>query len=203
MTDAHDDDVASMSEGEARAEVLRLRRIIRRMSEPEFGPFTTEPDGTVSMHAETQDGPAIIGALASMLEDPHACNYVALSGWSPAAGRIEAIVQRVGKLSPHEARVVAEQHLKRAVRLLAEHGIQWDGPTEFLPDLPPERGLEAIQDGVTPWARLDVRSDPNRLYCERCGGGQDMPRRGTAAIMVAVIEAFRGQHEGCQEGDKP
>ncbi len=194
------DDVDAMSEGEARAEVRRLRRVVARLTEPTYGPFRQGKDGAITADIDGPTGTMVISALVDMLGD--AKNYVAVSGWHPVAGSIEAIVQRVGKLSPHEARVQAEGHLARAVAMLAEHGIVWDGPTTFLPELPQRHtDLDADPSGEHPWLRLDIDADPNVLCCQRCGARQEMPRRGTAAVMMAVVEAFSTAHADCQDGD--
>jgi hypothetical protein len=139
---------------------------------------------------------AIIEMLASMLDRTGAVNYVTLAGWHPSSGAIECTVQRVGKITPHTGRVLAEQHLQRAVALLAERGIAWDGPTEFLPDQPID---EPAQDKDHPWIKLDFRQTPNLLRCERCGESITLPMRTPVDALTAMNQAFTKAHAGCKE----
>ena len=184
---------------------LRLmKRVFDRSAEPTFGPFDQDPDGTVGTHVQDAAGVGtfLFGAMAGLLEGMgggvRAENYVALSGYHPVIGRIECILQRVGKLSPHEARGKAERELARAVALLGEHGIPWDGATTFLPEPPAD---DLPRDQEHPWLFIDARVQPNELGCARCGARQVMPGRGTADVLQAVMNAFKAQHLGCQEGD--
>lgn len=175
-----------------------LHRLFLRKAEPTFGPFA-QKDGLVELPVQDAAGimRRVIDSLVTTLGD--AKNYVAISGFHPEAGKVECIVQRAGKLSPHEARVQAEQHLARAVKLLGEHGIPWEGPTTFLPSPPWDRGAEI--EATRPWLRIDVRTDPNAMVCERCGARQEMPRRGTAQVINGMLVAWGEEHKDCQEGD--
>jgi hypothetical protein len=187
------DGVIALAEENAHLHALLLRK-----AQPTFGPFKQTKDGIVELPVEDAMGIVrrVIDSLVTTLGN--AKNYVAISGYHPAAGKVECIVQRVGRLSPHEARVEAEQHLARAIKLLAEHGIPWDGPTTFLPSLPWDRGAE--MESEHPWTRIDVRTDPNAMICERCGGRQEMPR-GTADVINGLLAAFGESHKDCREGD--
>ena len=119
----------------------RLHRILSR--DPEVGAMRQDgPNGVAWSMGDHPMNALIFAGFADMLERTGAVDYVNVCGYTPKAGRIEFTVQRVGKLTPHTAREQAEQHLKRAVALLAENGIPWDGPTSFLPDAP-------IHDGIS------------------------------------------------------
>lgn len=201
-------DVPTLADGvlALAAENARLRRFMLR-DVPSFGPFDQAEDGTVSVgvadgHWVTR---FLVGAMAGLLEGKgggaRAPNYIQIGGWHPETGRIECIIQRAGKLSPHEARGEAERHLARAVALLAEHGIPWEGPTTFLPDPPPERERGPAIEEDTPWCRIDARPQPNELFCTRCDRRQEMPERGTAPVLEAMMKAFALAHADCQEGD--
>jgi len=187
------DGVIALAEDNARLHTLLLRK-----AEPTFGPFSQTKDGLVELPVEDAMGVVrrVIDSLVTTLGD--AKNYVAISGYHTAAGKIECIVQRVGKLSPHEAHVEAEQHLARAVKLLAEHGIAWEGPTTFLPSST-DRGAEIASEHT--WLRIDLRTDPNAMVCERCGERQEMPRKGTAPVINGMLAAFAERHKDCREGD--
>lgn len=183
--------------GEASAELERLKRIFFR--EPTLGPMEQDGEQGATFRVNHPLTSIIIEHLAEMLDAHGAVNYVSIGAWHPKAGRIECIVQRVGKLTPHTGRVLAEQHLKRAVALLAEHGIPWDGPTEFLPDQPVD-ALPSVHD-TTPWLKIDFRQTPNLLRCERCGTTSELPTRAQPSVLTAATEAFRDAHKDCQEGD--
>jgi hypothetical protein len=180
-------------------EVRRLDRIMRKASEVMFGAMEAQPDGSILMSATDAAGitSEVIAALGETLR--HSTNYTQIGGWHPELGRIECIVQRVGKLSPHEARDEAERHLGRAVALLRQHGIEWDGPTTFPPDEPPSRAVPA--DAERSWLVVDANVQPNDLLCQRCARRQRLPPRITSAIFTAMVAAFKEQHADCQEGD--
>jgi hypothetical protein len=142
---------------------------------------------------------ALIGAMASMIEQMDAPNYVSIGGHHHRIGRIEVIVQRVGALTPHTARLKAEEQLARAVTLLKSNGIPWDGPTEFLPT--PPWNLETVPVSKDDWIRLDYNVMPNVLRCERCGARQPMPESMTADVFRAMGVAFSKTHRRCKKGD--
>jgi hypothetical protein len=182
---------------ELERENARLHRILAR--EPEVGSFREDPAGGVAIdvgkHPLTF---LLIDHLAQMLDVSGAVNYVSIGGWHPKAGRIECIVQRVGKLSPHDAREEAERHLRRAVELLRANGIAWDGPTEFRPDKPDDA---PATEPMRPWIVVDFRRTPNALRCLRCGSSVDLPERAPASVLVAAERAFGDAHMVCEEGD--
>ncbi len=202
-------DVPTLADGviALAADNARLHRLLTRAAEPFFGAFEQDADGmvssTVSDHAGI--GRYLFGTMAGMLEGMgggrKAPNYIQIGGWHPETGRIECIIQRVGKLTPHEARGQAEAHLARAVAMLAEHGIPWDGPTTFLPSPLPGDEIGPTASDEESWIRIDVRVQPNELLCTRCNGRQAMPSQGTAAVLNAMMAAFRDGHADCQEGD--
>jgi hypothetical protein len=203
-------DVPTLVDGVlAMAGELRHLRLIKRIFDRDitFGPFDKDADGVVSLPVQdaSRVGAYVFGAMAGLLEGMgeggvHAQNYITMSGWHPSTGRIECTIQRVGKLSPHEARGQAESHLARAVELLKVNGIAWDGPTTFLPDSPPEKKMApAVGDHM--WLTLNPLVQPNTLDCSRCGASQPMPETGTAAVLQAMIFAFREGHADCEEGD--
>jgi hypothetical protein len=82
------------------------------------------------------------------------------------------------------------------VQMLAEHGIAWDGPTEFLPDQPID---EPAQVPGYPWIKLDFRQVPNVLRCERCGASATLPERSPADTLSQMNQAFTKAHAGCKE----
>ncbi len=53
-----------------------------------------------------------------------------------------------------------EHHLARAVVLLAEHGIPWDGPTTFRPSPPPADQIGPSVTNAEPWCRIDFPTEP-------------------------------------------
>lgn len=191
-----------------RAEVARLQRLFKRSIEPTFGAFGQDHEtGLVSCSVTDAAGVSrfLMGTLAGMLEGKgggsRAPNYVQIGAWHPEIGRIECIIQRVGKLTPHEARGQAETALARAVSLLAQHSIPWDGPTTFLPTPPPEDEIGPPVNEGTPWCRIDVRAQPNDLRCLRCEARQTMPERATGTVLEGMIRTFASDHAECQEGD--
>lgn len=183
-----------------RGEIDRLRGLFTKRAEPKFGSMRSDGDG-ITMTIEESAGIThqVIAALAQTLGE--AVNYAAISGHHPAIGRIECIVQRVGKLSPDDARRLAERHLARAVALLSQNGIAWDGPTTFLPDGPIQRPVPIGKD--RDWLTIDVSVQPNEMRCARCGSHQPMPEKSTAAMLEAMIKAFTKAHKGCKEGGVP
>lgn len=190
------------------AENARLHRLLEKRADVTFGPFDhDEAAGTSSVEVADAAGVGsfLFGAMAGLLEGLNgghrAHNYITMAGWHPVVGRIECTIQRVGKLSPHEARRHAEQHLARAVALLRVHGIAWDGPTEFEPVAPDELERDPTADDATPWVRINARERPNRLECRRCGAHQEMPKRGTGKVLQALMKALSEAHADCQDGD--
>lgn len=135
----------------------------------------------------------------SKLGGVYAHNYVAVQGTSPV-GRLELTVQRVGKVTPHEARRAAEMSLERAVAMLAQHGIPWTDPTTFRPDKPEPAGAE-VPDGPVPWRCIDLLCEPCVLRCRRCNGIQSLPASATPAVARAITQAFEGEHTNCQVAD--
>lgn len=185
-------------------EVARLRRILKRAAEPTFGDFRREPSGMLALSIKDpmRVGITICQMLANMLDHVGAPNYIATQfHGAEGVGNIEVEVIRYGKLSPNKARHEAEAHLARAVALLAEHGIAWDGPTTFKPDTPVE--LPRDEDDPASWLRLVPGDDgaPAALLCTRCNGKQELPREHTHDVLMAMGKAFEDRHDSCKEGD--
>ena len=184
-------------------ELRRIRRLWKREvdSQP-MGPMRESPDGALVLPVpDGTIGHTLVRGLLDMLDAANAINYVQIGGYSAkAGGRVEAVVQRVGKLSPCDARDAAEAALGRAVALLREHGIAWDGPVAFVPSpRPAVERLPTMSDDHG-WLRIDVRRDPNVMMCMRCGCEQDMATA-PAPMLQAMLEAFATQHAQCEEGD--
>lgn len=189
---------------DASKEVTRLRRILKRAAEPTFGDFRREPSGMLALSIKDpmRVGITICQMLANMLDHVQAPNYVATTfHGAEGVGNIEVEVIRYGKLSPNKARHKAEAHLARAVALLAEHGIAWDGPTTFTPDTPVE--LPRDEDDPASWLRLMPGDDgaPAALLCTHCNGKQELPREHTHDVLMAMGSAFEDRHNCCKEGD--
>lgn len=192
---------------EVTADRDRLLKAVQRLSQPsasfrESWPSPDEPPGLDLVFDKDPAGlvTIMIQAFGEMLNRSGAINYLSLRGYSPTGGGFQVIIQRTGKLSPHEARKAAEGELRRAVALLAERGIPWDGPTEFLPDDPVNDGLRMSDSD---WLKLDFRRTPNVLMCDRCGGEQPLPETATTDVFIAVQKAFEATHGECIEVVKP
>ena len=181
-------------------EIERVTRILRREAEPRFGEGRVQ-DGKIAMQVEDPlgMGQEIGSRLAAMLDHVGAGNYAEMQFIPRHATtpdeRITVIVQRWAKVTPHAARKSAEESLARAVALLAQHGIAWDGPVTFDPVLC--RAPRAEYD----WIVLDCNERPNVLRCSRCDGTEAVPTPVTADAYTAINAAFLAQHKDCQEGD--
>ncbi len=175
------------------AENARLQRIIDR--EPEFGAMQKDASGVVVPIIDHPMTHIIVSHLAEMLTQSNAVNYVAISCDHVRLGRLECCVQRVGKLSPHEARKAAEKALQKAVTLLTAHDIPWEGPTEFLPDNPvPSSDKGAIDAHIV----IDINVRPNTLLCTRCNRKVALPDPIEADMLKAMGEVFTKTHLNCE-----
>lgn len=181
-----------------------LAGLLKRRVTPIFGAFEALEGGGMKLPARGAEEVSefLYGTLGGLLEGAgggrRAPNYIVLEGTSKAIGRIDVVVQRVGKLSPQGARKAAEAALARAVALLAEHGVPWADPVTFPPDTPDP--LPDTQGGG-PWCVLRA-GPPNVLACERCGVEQGLPEEHTADVFQAIVEAFHVDHRSCREGDR-
>lgn len=179
----------------ARSLALWARRVERSIgSAPEVGLELTEDEVKLVAHDSAMVGRAMAQSMADLMHEEHARNYLVCRFWHPMSGRIEVVVQRVGKLSPHEGRLAAEQHLRRAIEILKVHNIPWDGPTEFLPDQAPPR--VKVKDDA-PWIHLDPQVEPNILRCERCTASQVMPMAGVIDVLKSIVDRFHRHHAHC------
>ena len=178
-----------------------LRRVQRYlMQEPVGGPLRREGDGSVAQMMAHPLTKVLLSGMANILDAYDGqTNYVAMSGFHERLGRLEVIVQRVGRLTPHTARVKAEVELKRAVALLAEHGIQWDG--EALTFAPTEPWVLETAHKAGDWITINFADIPNRLHCGRCGAEQALPVNATADVFQACGAAFAKRHRRCKPGD--
>ena len=183
----------------------RLRARVLSKAIPVFGAFERMDDGNVRvpMRDSAEVGAFLFGTLAGLLEGKgggtRARNYLELCGHHPVIGGITVTIQRIGAVTPHGGRAAAEEALARAVALLAEHGIPWDGPTTFEP--PPPEALPAPETGPTPWVIFDVDVQPNQAWCQRCGVRQDVPDQKTAGVLRGILAGFTADHLLCEDGD--
>lgn len=182
--------------GAEATEEARLRRLLKR--EPvTVGDMRLDGDG-VSMPVDHWAAMAVAESFAKSLDTSE--NYMTLQFTHEKQGRIEVRVQRVGKLTPHDARVNAEAEVRRLRGLLAQHGVSDDGPETFAPDEPPPLTF-AEQNGHPEWLTIDATRRPNVLVCGRCGEEQAMPTPCPADTAVAAMNKFSGRHGGCLEVD--
>lgn len=180
------------------AERERLRRYL--MQEPVGGPLRKEGDGSVVQTLEHPMTRMFMAAMANLLDAYDGqTNYVAVSGYHERLGKLEAIIQRVGRLTPHTARAKAETELRRAVALLAEHGIPWDGAALTFAPTETWKLETSHKDGD--WITIDFGDVPNVLHCGRCHARQEMPTKATADVYQAVGSTFAKRHKRCKVGD--
>lgn len=172
--------------------LARMERAIRRP--PTIGPFRRDEEDHITHTVDHPMMVMIIDNFAATLTEANARNYVAIEGHHETAGHIAVTIQRIGKETPHGARLKAEAALRRAVARLEALGETWDEAIDFAPDAPtshPER------EPSREWIRVDIDRVPNVLRCDRCGARQTMPLEGTPAVMGAMIDAFGVEHDGC------
>lgn len=183
--------------------IARYERFL--LKSPTFGPLRETPAGDgapscIEMPVEHPSTSVLLAGMVAALDEAKAINYVAIGGWHPSVGRVEMIIQRVGKVTPHQGRCDAEAALKRAVDQLRALGGTWDEPLTYIPDRPADAHLARGQKH--PWLVLDLRTDPNTMRCQRCGAEQQLPSYATSEVLTAANKAFEELHVGCEEGDK-
>lgn len=188
-----------------RAALAKAERILRR--EPVLDDFKIEQGGVsvgIEGWASTMLARSFLAGLGT------APNYTVKSyTFDHAKGErehLEVTIQRVGKRSPHTARLEAEAEVHRLRELLAQHGIPVTGPSTFPPDAPPPIDLEGTprpSGGIatkTPWVRI-VPGDPDTYVCTRCGRSQVALSSVETSVALATMEAFRAAHAHCECGD--
>lgn len=177
----------------------RIMRILQREADPTFGPMEIDETGKVAvpMTDPLKLGMHFAGVFSKALDAGGAENYAEWT-FNGTTESVVVTVQRAGKITPHGARVDAERSLKRAVDLLAAHGIQWDGPVNFEPAT---LGRVATVDSDTHWVRIDLSERPNVLVCNRCKTRQPLPNDAKGTVFKALTDGFINEHRSCQEGD--
>lgn len=179
-------------------DLQRYERLVSRSPEFSAWEWCQGPEGGAAFGTEHPMMHLIMCSLAEQLDMTGAINRVSIKGHHAKAGWIECTVQRVGRLTPEDARRAAEGALERAVERLRAAGGEWDEPLAFVPSEPP---VEEMKDPARPWLRFDFRRVPNVHRCLRCGREQAVPDPYTTATWEAVATAFGIEHSGCVEGD--
>lgn len=118
-------------------------------------------------------------------------NYVEISGTGPD-GPLVVRIERCGKLTPHTARLQAEECARGLAAKLAELGHPTDIPASFAPPAP-----APLPPADQPWLRIKYGESPAHLECLGCGKRQDLPEKVAGSLLTTMIEGFRTVHGGC------
>ncbi len=189
------------------AELVTLRKrsqvVEDKLNEVEFGPFTEGEEGLLELDIKPRRHAAVMALAESLMNSiGTATNYVSIRITHPS-GPLEATVQRVGPqfLTPHQARDLAEAEVKRLLSVCAANGINETTTLRmcgsFVPENPEPRTEREAQVDAVPWCRFDAHSNPNALFCLRCGDRQELPEWKTAKMAKVMHDVFLEAHCEC------